>query len=330
MSKLKFGFYWAASCGGCEVAVLDINEKILDVVSAADILFWPVALDFKYHHVESMPDNHIDVFFFNGSVRNSEQEEMAKLFRRKSKALVAFGACASFGGIPGLGNFTNCKEIMDRAYLSSPSTPNPEKVVPLTRVKTAEGELVLPEVWDTVKSLNQVVPVEYYLPGCPPPADLIVTAVQTIVIGNLPPPGTVLAGNKTVCDECDREKNEKTITEFKRYHEINPDPKKCLLEQGIVCCGPATRSGCGYSCVKVNIPCRGCFGPADKIHDQGAKMLSAISSVIDATDPERAKEIADTLVDPAGTFYRFTLPTSLLKRKNMEVRANCSERACSP
>ena len=64
--KLKLAFYWAASCGGCEIAVLDINEKILDIVAIADILFWPVAIDVKYKDVEEMPDKHIDVCFFNG------------------------------------------------------------------------------------------------------------------------------------------------------------------------------------------------------------------------------------------------------------------------
>jgi len=58
--KLKIAFYWAASCGGCEVAVLDINEKILDVVAAADIVFWPVAIDIKYKDVEAMPEKSID------------------------------------------------------------------------------------------------------------------------------------------------------------------------------------------------------------------------------------------------------------------------------
>ena len=83
--KLQIAFYWAASCGGCEIAVLDIDEKILDVVALADVLFWPVAMDFKYKDVEAMKDNHIDVCFFNGSIRTEEQEHIAKLLRKKSK-----------------------------------------------------------------------------------------------------------------------------------------------------------------------------------------------------------------------------------------------------
>ena len=123
--KLKIAFYWAASCGGCEIAVLDIDEKILDVAAVADILFWPVALDFKYKDVEAMKDNHIDVCFFNGSIRTEEQEHIANLLRKKSKILVAFGACAVHGGIPGLANIANKKEVFDVAYIDNPSTTNP-------------------------------------------------------------------------------------------------------------------------------------------------------------------------------------------------------------
>ncbi|MFB0514369.1 MAG: oxidoreductase, partial [Candidatus Bathyarchaeia archaeon] len=138
--KLKFAFYWAASCGGCEIAVLDINEKILDVVALADIVLWPVAIDIKYKDVEAMPDKSIHVCFFNGAIRTEEQEHMAKLLRKKSKVLVAFGACAYQGGIPGLANHANRKEVFERAYLQSPSTNNPNSVTPKTSFKVSEGE----------------------------------------------------------------------------------------------------------------------------------------------------------------------------------------------
>jgi F420-non-reducing hydrogenase small subunit len=100
--KLKIAFYWAASCGGCEVAVLDVNEKILDIVAAADIVFWPVAMDIKYKDVEAMPDKSIDACFFNGAIRTEENEKIAKLLRKKSKILVAFGSCANDGCVKSL------------------------------------------------------------------------------------------------------------------------------------------------------------------------------------------------------------------------------------
>jgi len=315
MNKLKFAFYWAASCGGCEIAVLDINEKILDLAELADIVFWPVALDFKYHHVEALEDKSIDVCFFNGAIRNSEQERIAHLLRAKSKVMVAFGSCACWGGIPGLGNVSNQAGIFERVYRTTPSTANADGVLPQPQTEVPEGELEIPEFYDTVRALNQVVEVEYYLPGCPPPVDLILQAVEAIATNQLPPPGATIAPEKVLCDECEREKaEEKSVKEFKRPWEIIPDPEKCLLEQGLICAGPATRAGCGAACIKVNMPCRGCFGPPADVADQGAKLLSAMSALIDSDDPEEVARIVEQIKDPLGTFYRFGLPASLLQR----------------
>jgi F420-non-reducing hydrogenase small subunit len=257
------------------------------------------------------------VCLFNGAVRNSEQEYIAKLLRAKSKVLVAFGSCAHLGGIPALGNFHNRAEIFQRAYIEAPSNDNEGKVFPQTKTEVPEGELEIPEFYDTVLALDQVVPVEYYVPGCPPPVDLILKVVDALATNQLPPPGSVIASDKTLCDECDRVKEEKKITKLYRPHEIIPDPEKCLLEQGILCLGPATRGGCGARCIKVNMPCRGCFGPAPNVIDQGAKMLSALASIYDVDVDEEIVRMVQEVVDPAGTFYRFGLATSLLRRKRM-------------
>lgn len=315
--KLKFAFYWAASCGGCEVAVLDINEKILDVAAMADILFWPIALDFKYSHLKSMPDKTIDVCFFNGAIRNSENEEIAKLLRAKSKIMVAFGSCAYLGGIPGLGNVADREKIFKTVYQETPSTDNPENIRPQTTTKVKEGELHLPSFYDTVKTLKQVVDVDYFFPGCPPPVNQILKVVQAIAEGKLPPKGSVVgASDKTVCDECERKKDDnKIIKGFKGIEKVALDPEKCLLEQGIICSGLATRGGCEARCInKANMPCRGCFGPPPGVLDQGAKLLSAISSLIDANNPKEIERIVSQIKDLLGTFYRFVLPSSLIKR----------------
>jgi len=317
--KLKFAFYWAASCGGCEVAVLDVDEKILDVVALADIVFWPVAIDIKYKDVEAMPDKSIDVCFFNGAVRNEEQEYLANLLRQKAKVLVAFGSCAHQGGIPGLANVADRKEIFETVYLNSPSTANPEGVVPQTRFKVPEGELKLPEFYDTVNALDQVVDVDYYLPGCPPTPKRIAAAVEAIAKGALPPKGSVLGPEKSVCDECPRKKEEKKISKIYRVFEIIPDPEKCLLEQGIICLGPATRGGCEAQCIGANMPCTGCGGPCPKVTEQGAAMISALASIM-GLEEEKEKEfnphkLIDQVKDPLGTFYRYSLPSSILHRK---------------
>ena len=320
--KLKLAFYWAASCGGCEIAVLDINEKILDIVAIADILFWPVAIDVKYKDVEEMPDKHIDVCFFNGAIRTEEQEYMAKLMRKKSKTLVAFGSCAQLGGIPGLANIADKKEVFERAYLQSPSTVNPNSATPKTICKVQEGELKLPEFFDTVKTLDQTVDVDYYLPGCPPTPEQIVTAVEAIAKNELPPKGAVLAPEKSVCDECPRKMEDKKISKIYRVYEITPDPERCLLEQGIICMGPATRGGCGAQCINANMPCTGCGGPCPNAVEQGAAMISALSSILGVEEEKNPEYNAEKLIaqikDPLGTFYKYSLPASILKRRIMK------------
>jgi F420-non-reducing hydrogenase small subunit len=322
--KLKIGFYWAASCGGCEIAVLDINEKILDVVQIADIVFWPVAMDVKYKDVENMPDKYMDVCFFNGSVRSEEQEHMAKLLRKKSKVLVAFGSCAQEGCIPGLANLHNRKEIFDKVYLQSKSVSNSDRVVPQTRFEAKEGLLKLPEFYDTVKTLDQTVDVDYYLPGCPPPVKLIANAVEAIAKNQLPPKGSVLAPLKSVCDECPRKKDNKRISKIYRVHEKVPEPEKCLLEQGIICIGPATRSGCGAQCLTVDMPCTGCGGPCPNAPEQGSAMMSALASILglegeqEHYSQEDVEKLMGQIKDPIGTFYMYSLPSSILRRKVME------------
>ncbi|HUU64097.1 MAG TPA: oxidoreductase [Dehalococcoidia bacterium] len=325
MAKPKVAFYWCASCGGCEETVVDLNEDILKVADAVDIVLWPVALDFKRKDVEAMADGEIAVSFINGAVRTEEQEEMVKLLRQKSGLIVAFGACAHLGGIPGLANFWNRETIFQRQYIEVPTMENPEGVTPQVKTTVDVGELTLPEFYDTVKTLDQTIDVDYYLPGCPPPPDLIMNAVTAILEGKLPEKGAVLAPNIALCDSCPRKDSRPdklSIKEIKRPWQIKIDPEKCFLDQGLICMGPASRSGCGETCIRANQPCRGCFGPVDGVTDQGAKGLSMIVSILGIEEEEKMTEegvtkLIEGIADPAGTFYRFSLPASLLVRKRM-------------
>jgi F420-non-reducing hydrogenase small subunit len=325
--KPKFAMYWAASCGGCEIAVLNIGEKILTVDEVFDVVFWPVAADFKYEDVRNYPDGYIDLCLFNGAIRTSENEEMAHLLRQKSKVLVAFGSCAHEGCIPALSNLTTKEATFRAAYLDSPSTDNPEGILPQPVTQVPEGELHIPTFYNTVKALHHVVPVDYTIPGCPPEPHQIWAVLEVVVAAltqgaGLPPTGSIIgAGDVAVCHECPLEKHEKTIQRFYRPYEIIPEPGLCLLEQGIVCMGISTRGGCGALCPQVGMGCRGCYGPLD-VEDQGAKMLSAVASVVSVGSPHedevelerKIQEAMDTLVDPAGTFYRFGMAHSILQR----------------
>ncbi len=319
--KPKVAFYWCASCGGCEETVVDLHEKILDVVAAVDIVLWPVALDFKLKDVQAWKPGEVAVAFINGAVRLSEQEEWVKLLREKCPLVVAFGSCAHLGGIPGLANDVSRRQIMENKYLHSVTVDNPEGTLPQESSQANGYELELPSFWGEVRALDQVIEVDYYLPGCPPPPDLVAQAVGAILKGELPPKGSVLAPEKALCESCPRKdsKPEKlSIKGFQRLATSMPDPEECFLAQGYLCMGPATRSGCGERCIRGNMPCRGCFGPPPGALDQGAKMLSTVASLAEADDAEAAVAFADSLDDPLGMFYRFSLPASLLNHSRRQ------------
>jgi len=317
--KLKLAFYWGASCGGCEISLLEIGAKILKVVEIADLVFCPCLVDTKYKDVEAMPDGYIDVAFYNGAVRSSENEHIAKLLRQKSKVLVAYGSCAVDGGIPALANLYTKEEIFHRAYHETPSTTNPDGVVPQPTTNVNGYELHLPEFYDRVYKLADVVKVDFNIPGCGTSPETTWNAIEQLVTGNLPEPGGVLgAGRKAVCEECPFEKKETRITAFRRPHTfIPPEKDQCLLEQGLVCLGPATRSGCGAMCLQARMPCRGCYGRLPEVSDQGAKLIAAIGSMIGSEDEKEIADIIGQIVDPAGTFYRFSMASSFMVRRKL-------------
>ena len=318
MSKPKVAFYWCASCGGCEETVVDLAEDILGVVEKVDIVLWPVAMDFKYHDVEAMPDQSIVATLLNGAIRSSEQEEMARLLRRKSQYLIAYGSCAVAGGIPGLANQFPREQVLRYNYEDAPTVVNEGRVRPQMTFTESSREVCLPELRHVVRSLDQVVEVDYYIPGCPPTPNLTKAAVTALLEGRLPAKGSVLAPDIALCDECPRKETKPTdvaFTAFRRPHEVLLDPAVCFLAQGVVCMGPATRSGCGSQCTMGNMPCTGCFGPTSRVRDQGAKILSSLCANVGPKEEGAINEVLDGIPDPVGTFYRYGLAKSLLRRR---------------
>ncbi len=324
MAKPKLAFYWAASCGGCEITVTELGMRLVDVGDLVDIVFWPVAMDFKYSDVEALDDGEIDICFFNGGIRTAENEHLAKLLRRKSKVLVAFGSCATEGCIPGLANLYDAESIMERVYVTVPSLDESAGTLPLTSNQVPEGEITLPAFQPRLRTLAQTVEVDYFMPGCPPVVDQVWNVFQAALSGELPEKGAVIgAGPKTNCDVCPRQKGSSgvRIDSFKRPHEVELDPDLCFLAQGVICYGPVTRAGCGLPCIEGNMPCRGCYGPPDGVVDQGAKLISTLGALIDTDDPAQLGAIMDSLVDVVGTCYRFSLADSVLNALKYDGRS---------
>jgi len=144
---------------------------------------------------------------------------------------------------------------------------------------------------------------------------LITEALGAILENKLPPKGTVLAPDKALCDECPRKetKPEKMeLAEFKRPYQIIVDSEKCLLAQGLMCLGPVTRAGCEGACTKANMPCTGCQGPTSRVQDYGAKALSGFASILTSMEEKDVEAVLDSIVDPNGTFYRYSFPSSMM------------------
>lgn len=319
MSKPKIGLYWCASCGGCEESVVDLGERLLDLAAMADIVFWPVALDFKVPDVEALADGELAAVLINGAVRMSEQAEMARLLRRKARLVIAHGACAQLGGVVGLGDFSTADEVFAQAYRAAPSLAHdaPEHEgsgrVPAPRTELNGHTLELPRVLRRVRPLDRVIEVDYFIPGCPPTPDLLFEALTAILGGAPPPRGTVFGDRLALCDSCARRESKPevvTVSAFKRVHQTTVNPDVCFLAQGLLCLGPATRGGCAERCVKANMPCTGCFGPVDRVLEQGAKAATMLASGVSANTAEEVEAFVASLPDPAGVLYRYSFAAS--------------------
>ncbi|HYM84929.1 MAG TPA: oxidoreductase [Candidatus Dormibacteraeota bacterium] len=318
-AKHRLAMYWAAGCGGCDISVLNLHEALLDVTEHFEPVFWPAVMDAKYRDVEAMPDRSIDVTLFTGGIRTDEDLHLARLLRRKTRVLVAFGSCANEGCVPGLANLRPVEAILEAAF-DGPTTEAGEHRRPVARWTDDDEVLDLPVLEPALRTLHQVVDVDYRVPGCPPETERIAEVVGLLVAAldglvPLPPKGAVLgAGHSTVCDQCRRDRDEKRIARFERYQSLRSvDPTRCLLEQGLPCAGPATRDGCGALCPSAGAPCIGCYGATDGVVEAGARLVSAYASIVDASEPEAIDAILDGLVDPVGRAYRFSLAGSLLR-----------------
>lgn len=319
MAKAKVGVYWAAACGGCDVSLLEIDEQILDVAAGADIALWPCAADVKYADLRSYPDGVLDAVLINGAIRTEENREIVELIRKKAKIIVAYGACAHTGGVIGLANRASREEVFTTVFGANKGDWPQEK-------STCNGHsLCLPGYLDVLTPLSEVIPVDYVIPGCPPPREIVSQFFTALLSGEMPAAGTVFAAEKNLCDECPRERKHDRITHIYRPHELDADPERCLLDQGILCMGPATRGGCGAACPTANMPCTGCAGPTANVTDQGAAMLNTLASLVgtgeEGEDAIAAEdEILAQIHDLTGTFYRFGLANSLLKGRYDEQR----------
>jgi len=288
---------WFAICAGCEVTILDVGEPLLDVLKKVQIVHMPVLMDHKLYgqtgEGTTMEIPEAEIGIITGSIRTEEHKTLAQEMRKKCKTLIAMGTCACTGGIPALANLGTTDELREKVFRGSVSTD-------------ANGipKDDLPTLTDRVYAVSEVVKVDVFLPGCPTTPEMVVSALTALLEGK---PFTLPA--KSVCDECPTIREKKAVTTLKRRFEaprFTPgrplSEMRCLMEQGFLCLGPATRAGCAGSdgvprCIKAYMPCEGCFGPISDKANPMVDMMGALSTI--GLDPKQVP-------DRAATFNRFS------------------------
>jgi F420-non-reducing hydrogenase small subunit len=271
---------WLNSCSGCEISLVDLGERLLDVLRLVEFVHMPVLMDHKYYGQLGdgaridIPE--ADVGIITGGLRNEEHLEVARVMRERCGLIIALGTCATHGGIPALANsFTN-EAVLERYY--STETTDAGKPRP------KEG---LPPLLDAVYALDEKIKVDVYLPGCPPHPDQVFALLSGLLTGGPEP-----LPEKSVCDFCPTvRKGKGQVKRLRRFLQAPEwgapgeplDKTRCLLEQGFLCMGPVTRGGCGGGllvprCLKAGVPCRGCSGPVSHDGNQLLQMLNALAS----------------------------------------------------
>jgi F420-non-reducing hydrogenase small subunit len=283
-----------SSCWGCDQALIDIHLRLVDLLPKLEIVYWPTVVDYKLHDLEAFPKNSIQIGLVEGSCRTNEDLHILKLMREKSKILVAWGSCSAYGGVHGLANQWDLKELLERKFMNMETLDNAR--IPDENV---------PGFTESIKPNPDIVPIDLVLPGCPPTSDNTLEAL-TALLENKP----YELPDKTVCDQCPMEREEKNIKKFHRTFEGKIDPTKCLLDQGYLCLGFATIGLCGAQCLTKATPCKGCFGPPPSVVDHGAKIISALGAIADMT-PE---ELEAAFPDPIGSFYFVDYASSYLSK----------------
>ena len=170
MAKPKIASDWLAGCAGCHMSLLDIDERILQVLELADLRATPIT------DLKEPDESGVAVGILEGGINNSANEEVAHRMRSRCKVLVALGDCAVFGGIPAMRNFFTIEETLRRAYIETPSTDESGKI-------PSDPELAVPT---KVRAINEVVDVDIFVPGCPPDADTIFYVLSELAQGRKP------------------------------------------------------------------------------------------------------------------------------------------------
>ncbi|MGD2272173.1 MAG: hypothetical protein PVI06_17355 [Desulfobacterales bacterium] len=207
--KPKVAFFDFTCCEGCQLQIANKEDSLIDFLSMVEVV--------NFREISSEKKDDFEIAFIEGAVSRQDEIERLKKIRKRAKLLVALGTCACYGGVNSLKNSFSVEDVVNEVYGN-----NSVETLP-------------------VKSVKEVVAVDFEIPGCPISKAEFESIVLHLVLG-----ADFRFKKYPVCVECKQNLNH------------------CLLDEGKICLGPITRAGCNAVCINGKLPCYGCRGPAEE------------------------------------------------------------------
>lgn len=291
--KVRLNTEWLCDCGGCHVALVDLHEKILNVLESVEIQKCPVLTD-----VKDCPE--ADIGILTGSIRTEHDRHAAMEMRRQCKTIIAFGTCAVYGGLHGAGLAHSREEIMNQVFRKSPTTRT--DFLPDSEITGLE-KIVTP--------IDEVIDVDLYLPGCPPHPHFIFESLKSLIEHHTP-----RVDKTTVCAACRRTMVKTEVAEIKNSLEGMPDDELCFLSQGYLCLGSATLDRCLAPCPNHGIMCSGCAGPTMQIlTEPNRDIRSEVADRMSRLTRIGKDTIIKHIEQSAKTHYAYAMATKMIGNK---------------
>ena len=293
MNKVKLNTEWLSVCGGCHVAIVDLHEKILDVLGAVEVLHSPVLTDIKAYPKA-------DVGIVTGAIRNEHDRHNAIQMRKSCDLIIAFGTCAVYGGIPGAGTVHTTDDLLNTAYTQNKTTVTTH--TPSERVDRLSAR---------VTPLDQVIEVDLYLPGCPPHANFIFEALTSLVQGKAPK-----TSDRNVCAACRRKMMRQPVAAIKNPLAEFPDKETCLMCQGYICLGSVTLDRCLAPCPNTGVACTGCAGPSTQVlREPNRDIRTEVATRMAALTDIPEAEIVRMIERGAKNYYAYAMASQMIGDK---------------
>jgi len=240
-AKARVSIEWLSGCSGCELGIVDLHEKLLEVLDEIELVRVPILMDTK-EYVEA------DVGILTGSIRTEHDVHAAHAMRKACKSIIAFGTCPVYGGPHSSAYPHSNEELLDGSFRSNPSTVSHD--VPTD----------VPKLLPHNRPLDSEIEVDLYIPGCPPDASYIFEGLLSLVRGR---PAAI--GRRSVCFHCNRTMRKTEVAQLRRAFDGDFNSEVCFLSQGCLCFGSVTLDRCLAPCMKVGVPCFSCGGPSEPI-----------------------------------------------------------------